>query len=87
MSYPSLKFANDTFAAHDSVGLNFLQSDGQVLHLDLEGLLDRLDLDDTFLFLVQDLHSVLEFVLHSLVSLVAHSQFLSDLFVVTSQGR
>lgn len=85
-TYPSLEFADDALASHDGVRLDFLQSHGQVLHLDLEGLLDGLDLDDALLLLVEDLHGVLELVLHSLVSLVAHSQLLGHLLVVTSQG-
>lgn len=83
-SYPGLEFADDALATHNSVGLDFFQSHGQVLHFDLQGLLDSFDLDDTLLFLVDDLDSVLELGLHSLVSLVADSQFLGDLLVISS---
>lgn len=72
MTYPSLELADDAFASHDSVGLDLLQSDGQVLDLDLQRLLDGLDLDDTLLLLVQLLHGVLELNLHSLVPLVGY---------------
>lgn len=87
LSYPGLELADDAFAAYDCIGLDLLQSHGQVLHLNLQRLLDSFNLDNTLLFLVQDLDGVLELGLHSLVSLVADSQLLGDLIVISSQGR
>lgn len=85
-THPSFEFTDDALATDDGVGLHFLQSHRQVLHFNFKRLLDGLDLDNTFLFLVQNFDGVLQFILYSLVSLIAHSQLLGHFFVVSGQS-
>jgi len=85
-SHPGLQFADNALASNDGVSFYFFQSHGQILHLDLQRFLDCLDLDNALLFLMHDLNGVLEFVLHSLVSLITNSQLFGDFLVISSQG-
>lgn len=80
------QLADDTLASDDGVGLNLFEADGQVLDFDFQGLLDGVDLDDAFLFLVEGLHGVLQIGLDALVTLVRHAEFRGDRVVVAGQN-
>lgn len=60
-----LQFADDAFSSYDGVSFDFFETDGQVLDLDFERLLDGFDFDDTFLFFVQYFDSMFDFSLFS----------------------
>jgi hypothetical protein len=60
VAHARLQLADDALAADDGVGLDLLEAYRQVLHLDLERLLDGLDLHHALLLLVQDLDGVLQ---------------------------
>ena len=85
MSYSGFELADDALATDDSISLDLFETYGDVLHLDLEGLLDSFDLNDTFLFFVKDLNGMLELILNSLISLVANSQLFGDFLIVASK--
>lgn len=80
------QLADDAFASDDGVSLNLFQTDGQILDLDFQGLLDSLDLNNAFLFFVEGFHGVLQVGLNALVAFVGYAEFLCDLVVVASQN-
>ena len=69
--YPRFQFANNPLAADQCVSFNFFQTDCQVFDFDLQSLLDRLDIDNAFLFLMKNIHSALKFTLGSLGTIIS----------------
>ena len=59
-THPGLELRHHPPGAGESVGLDVLDADVEVLHFDLEGLLNGLDLDVAFGLLVKQLHGTLE---------------------------
>ncbi|KYN07383.1 hypothetical protein ALC62_01585, partial [Cyphomyrmex costatus] len=85
-SYPGFELADDALASNNGIGLNLFQSHGQILYLNLQRFLDSFNFDNTLLFLMKNFNGVFEFILYSLISLITNSQFLSNLFIISSQS-
>lgn len=69
-THPGLQLADNSLATDNCVSLDFFQTNGQVLDFYFQWFLDCLDLDDAFLFLVEDFDCVFQFDLDALVALI-----------------
>ena len=86
--YPSFQFANNSLAGDQRIGFNFFQTDSQVFDFDLQRLFDGFDLDNAFLFLMQDIQSMFKFTLGLLRTIVSQLQLqMFKLYVRINIGR